>query len=470
LTLARRGSTEAEPSAQYSSIEALLDIDEAIRCGTDGVVLTGWCAAPRSIMPEIRVQHGERVTRLDLGRCIRVDRPDVIEALNQNGDGDVRCGFVAWLPDAIDPIALAGGENLVVELEISNGARVRRTIRPSALDSLAAIKHLLSGIDLRFMDASFAFENVFGPAVSTLNRVRLGVRPGTDVMTYGVLPAKPRFSVIVPVYGRLDFVEYQLAFFSAHSYYATTEFIYVFDDPRQRRDAQTMCRSLFERFRVPFKAVLLDRNVGFAPANNIGLAEARREFVVFLNSDVFPETPDWLRRLARHFASARDIGVAGPMLLFEDGSIQHRGMIFSRLPEFGNFHFAKHLDKGLRPSQESGLQTHASITGACMMMNRSLATKVGGFDEGYVLGDFEDSDVCLKLGELGYRCVIDPTVRLLHLERQSQAAAAERWRMNLTVYNAWRHETRWGETIREDRASASGRKAARVVSRSRPSA
>jgi GT2 family glycosyltransferase len=142
------------------------------------------------------------------------------------------------------------------------------------------------------------------------------------------------------------------------------------------------------------------------------------------------------------------------MLLFEDGSIQHRGMTFSREQEFGNFHFAKHIDKGLRPRPGGALQTHQSITGACMMMSRKLATKVGGFDEGYVLGDFEDSDVCFKIRELGYRCVVDPEVRLFHLERQSQAASAERWRMNLTVYNAWRHEMRWGEVIKDDRTTA----------------
>ena len=80
-------------------------------------------------------------------------------------------------------------------------------------------------------------------------------------------------------------------------------------------------------------------------------------------------------------------------------------------------------------------------------MTRSLANELGGFDETYAVGDFEDADLCLKLQARGYRCVVDPTVQLFHLERKSQASSALGWRLNLTVYNAWQHDRRWGATI-----------------------
>jgi GT2 family glycosyltransferase len=122
-------------------------------------------------------------------------------------------------------------------------------------------------------------------------------------------------------------------------------------------------------------------------------------------------------------------------------------MVFRRLAEFGGWHFCDHLDKGARPGGELVLQAHVSITGACMVMRRGLALEMGGFDETYILGDFEDSDLCLKLRQHGYRCVVDPEVRLYHLERSSQASSGLSWRMNLTLYNAWQHERRWGQTL-----------------------
>jgi GT2 family glycosyltransferase len=76
-------------------------------------------------------------------------------------------------------------------------------------------------------------------------------------------------------------------------------------------------------------------------------------------------------------------------------------------------------------------------------MRRALAEELGGFDEAYVIGDFEDSDLCLRIGQRGLACAVDPSVRLYHLERRSQVGAAQRWRMNMTLYNAWTHQTRW---------------------------
>jgi GT2 family glycosyltransferase len=78
-----------------------------------------------------------------------------------------------------------------------------------------------------------------------------------------------------------------------------------------------------------------------------------------------------------------------------------------------------------------------------MVMRRALALDLGGFDESYIIGDFEDSDLCLKLRERGLACAVDMHAQLYHLERQSQAGTENRWRMNLTVYNAWVHERRW---------------------------
>jgi GT2 family glycosyltransferase len=83
------------------------------------------------------------------------------------------------------------------------------------------------------------------------------------------------------------------------------------------------------------------------------------------------------------------------------------------------------------------------ITGACMVMRRSLALDLGGFDESFIIGDFEDADLCLKVRARGLSCAIASDVQLYHLERKSQAAPNQNWRMNLTLYNGWVHQRRW---------------------------
>jgi len=78
-----------------------------------------------------------------------------------------------------------------------------------------------------------------------------------------------------------------------------------------------------------------------------------------------------------------------------------------------------------------------------MVMSRSLAEELGGFGEEYIIGDFEDSDLCLKAKARGLSCAVDMSVQLYHLERQSQGSPNDGWRMNLTLYNAWVHQRRW---------------------------
>ena len=49
----------------------------------------------------------------------------------------------------------------------------------------------------------------------------------------------------------------------------------------------------------------------------------------------------------------------------------------------------------------------------------------------------------------GLGCAVDNSVALYHLERQSQGDG-ESWRANATLFNAWRFNRRWGQTIGVD--------------------
>ncbi|HZH47872.1 MAG TPA: galactosyltransferase-related protein [Roseococcus sp.] len=119
-------------------------------------------------------------------------------------------------------------------------------------------------------------------------------------------------------------------------------------------------------------------------------------------------------------------------------------MHFERVHGLPPWPFPIHDRKAQPPPEGTSLLPAHAITGACVLLRRTDWDALGGFDEGYVIGDFEDSDLCLRLAERGLSCAVDPAVRLYHLERQSQEAAAG-WRFNATLVNAWRHAKRWGK-------------------------
>ena len=74
------------------------------------------------------------------------------------------------------------------------------------------------------------------------------------------------------------------------------------------------------------------------------------------------------------------------------------------------------------------------------MLSKADYEAIGGFDEGYIIGDFEDSDLCLKLRKHGRTLWLIPAAKLWHLERQSQNLEnIATYRQLLTLYNGWRY-------------------------------
>jgi GT2 family glycosyltransferase len=93
------------------------------------------------------------------------------------------------------------------------------------------------------------------------------------------------------------------------------------------------------------------------------------------------------------------------------------------------------------------MQRPHAITGAAMLLRRDHARACGGFDEAFVIGDFEDTDLCFKLAQNALGAAVDLSVTMHHLERKSQTSSSSLWRINLTLYNAWTHQRRWAQKI-----------------------
>jgi GT2 family glycosyltransferase len=439
LAITARAGFTGHDTLSALSETVLLEIDEAIICPPGGVLIKGWCLSAPGVLRTLRVRSGPLAGELALSDAIRIDRPDVIAAVGPRyGFSEPRCGFVAYVPSVV-----SSGDVAYLEVELANGEVGFKGFKLSQRTGLDAIQRILEVVDIRSGEIDAAFDRTLGPAVASLNQARLQHPVEVAELQFGVTPLNPRCSVIVPLYRRIDFVEYQMALFSRSWDPAQFEILYVLDDPPKRRELEILARSTYERFKIPFRVLLLAANVGFAAANNLGLRAARGHFVGFVNSDIFPITDRWIERLVEGLEQNPDIGIIGARLLFEDGSVQHEGCYYRPLSEFGNWTFIEHLHKGLRPDHSQAILRRDAITGACMVMTRALAVEVGGFDEAFITGDFEDSDLCLKAKARGLSCAVDMAVHLYHLEGKSKFWPNDSGRMNLTLYNAWVHQRRW---------------------------
>jgi GT2 family glycosyltransferase len=262
-----------------------------------------------------------------------------------------------------------------------------------------------------------------------------------SVDQHGEPPTDPDVSIVVPLYGRIDFLEHQLVQFVHDPELRLADIIYVLDSPDLAEPFRTATVQLAQLYDVPFRSVVMSHNVGFSGVNNVGADLATGRLLLLLNSDVFPREPGWLNDMMSFYDATPDIGALAPKLLYEDDSLQHAGMYFRRLVDTGlwsNEHYYKGLHRNLPAANVA--RPVPAVTAACMMIDLALYRELGGLRGRYIQGDYEDSDLCLRLTEKGRQNWYLPAVELYHLEGQSYPS---QMRELTGAYNRWLHSWKW---------------------------
>jgi tetratricopeptide (TPR) repeat protein len=131
-----------------------------------------------------------------------------------------------------------------------------------------------------------------------------------------------------------------------------------------------------------------------------------------------------------------EVAVVGSKLLYEDGTVQHAGVAFSRM---GCLPYHIYRQVPADSPMVNRRREFQCVTAACMMIRRKAFESVGGFDEGYRNG-FEDVDLCLKIGERGWRIVYQPRSVVYHLESQTPGRKAHEEENARRLLGRWGHQ------------------------------
>jgi hypothetical protein len=160
-------------------------------------------------------------------------------------------------------------------------------------------------------------------------------------------------------------------------------------------------------------------NVGFARANNRGLAESDGRYALLFNSDAFA-TPHALQALVSVLESQPRAGIVGAHLVNADGSFQASHTRFPTLArEFlilsglGRMLFGRWYPS-YGPDTEQGAQVVDYVEGACLLVRRDAVNIVGGMDEGYFMYA-EEVDWCYAMKQAGWQVWYQPAAKIIHL-------------------------------------------------------
>ncbi|WP_156896397.1 glycosyltransferase family 2 protein [Aestuariibacter salexigens] len=332
----------------------------------------------------------------------------------------------------------------------ASGATIVRQPHRKLDKDLDRIKQRLDSFELHTQGYLQTCKETVLPEVHKIWKARVERKNNYSVKRFGQC-SNPILSVIVPLYGRYDFMQHQIAHFSHDEAMRGVELIYVLDDPQLTHELNVASKGVFETFKLPFTVIFSSLNLGYAGANNLGVEVAQADHILLLNSDIIPTRSGWITDYLEQFKTLPDCGILGATLLYEDSTVQHVGMELYEDESFPGIWVNHHPCKGVPFSLlklTGGCSEVQMTTGAAMLLKKSLFNELGGFERMYVLGDFEDSDLCLKAINAGKKIYVSHDVVLYHLERLSQnMLESGGWKYKLTIMNAVYQESRWRPLI-----------------------
>jgi GT2 family glycosyltransferase len=433
------------PFSPRTVVRPDLDFGASIECilpvPGKGLLIIGWLLDPHRLLEHLEVVDGQGRLGTIKAPLFRYERPDVLEAFPDLGGGTP--GFITFHPCA-------------AARDLWPTFQVKGVLKGGGLIDFAtdvkASRRMLSSAEalLGLVPAEKAMPELFrhlAPAVGYLQARKAAQSKTRRVLQFLARIEQPAITVVVPIYKRLDHARHQLAQFAADPAFAAIELIYVLDAPELEGAFAAQLDAWCRLYRRPASLAVMRQNCGFAGATNAGARLGRGRFLVLMNSDVIPAAPGWVQTMQRVLEADETIGATGARLLYEDGAVQHAGM--THVCDSTGAWKVVHPGKGLHAELPS---RHVSgVTAACMMMPSDLYGAVGGLSEDYVIGDFEDSDLCLKIRGTGKSIWFCAEAVLYHLERQSMGGDS-RHTPAIRRYNRALHQNRWAAVL----ATASG--------------
>lgn len=195
------------------------------------------------------------------------------------------------------------------------------------------------------------------------------------------------------------------------------------------------------------RVITYEGEFNYSKINNLGVSQAAGEYVLLLNNDTSVITPDWLEELLM-YAQRKDVGAVGAKLYYEDRTIQHAGVVLGLGAHrtAGHSHYrVDHRNLGYM-GRLCYAQNVMAVTGACLMMRKSLYEELGGLDEGFAVA-LNDVDLCIRAWKAGRVNVFTPFAELYHYESASRGtdlsgANAERYEKESALFRE-----RWKELL-----------------------
>ncbi|MBR1701042.1 MAG: glycosyltransferase family 2 protein [Lachnospiraceae bacterium] len=232
----------------------------------------------------------------------------------------------------------------------------------------------------------------------------------------------PKISILIPNKDHVEDLQRCVGSILQKSTYDNYEII-ILENNSVTREIEDYYAKLLESKEAKVGKIRIVRYEGdfnYSAINNLGAKQASGEYLVLLNNDTEVITINWMEELLM-YAQREDVGAVGAKLYYADHTIQHAGVVIG----LGAHRTAGHSHYKVAQTNLGYMgrlcyaQDVSAVTGACLMVKKSLYDELGGLDESFAVS-LNDVDFCLRLLEKGLWNVFTPFAELFHYESVSR--------------------------------------------------
>ena len=213
---------------------------------------------------------------------------------------------------------------------------------------------------------------------------------------------QPLVSFVIPVYNLVEYTACCLT--SIYKYCPDCRFEIIVIDDGSTDDTEAVISSI-----SGILYIKNPQNQGYIKSINKGVSFARGRYVLLLNNDIQVQ-PGWLDELLKVFDIVPEAGIVGSKLIYPSGHLQEAGAILNRDgtaelvglnhdPSLPEYNIMREVDY---------------CSGVCILIDKVLFDKLGGFDESFTPAYYEDSDLAMRARKLGRKVIYQPTSVVVH--------------------------------------------------------
>ncbi|MDY6983723.1 MAG: glycoside hydrolase family 99-like domain-containing protein, partial [Pseudomonadota bacterium] len=247
--------------------------------------------------------------------------------------------------------------------------------------------------------------------------------------------AAPQVSVIIPVYGKIDYTLHCLRSVQQSKTSVPYEVI-VIDDCSKDETPELLAQ--VQGIRV----IRNESNLGFLHNCNKAAAEARGTYLLFLNNDTQVH-PGWMDALHDTFLQYPQAGLVGSKLIYQDGRLQEAGGIIWN--DASGLNYGRE-DDAMKP-EYGFLRDVDYCSGASIMVPRALFAQLGGFDTNLAPAYYEDTDLAFAIRKEGYRVLYQPFSVVIHFEGITSGTDIKQGVKSYQAVNQHKMHAKWRDVL-----------------------